>query len=1187
MRRTFPLTVPLFALSLLLLGAAAATAATATAAKTRAPAPAATARSATHPLLTVVPEAARPRLDTKSGWGGDAATLPPLPLSLVYADANETLLSRNVNRVLCASRAGHVTWVGTWMGAKRVDARAKNVRLFSRRDGLPGERVVAIAAEPDGTAWAVVPVAFPVIIGASTPAAAAAPLRLALCRFDPRTGRWATRQSVPVPPSGYYGDVFFGNTGYAQGYYDGYYEGGGAAYTAQPFGLVGFAANAPRETAFLVAARDFVCFAPGFVPSVSPAGAGGLWVWDKRRGALQTVALEAGLRADHPAVHVRFLRADDAGVWVGTNVGLLRWDRHGHAGPEQPAWRRFAPDRSLFAAAAVANSGGASPAGGMPLWVAGCSRPRTGPIGSPGRPADETPPDRWSLIRVSPTTGETTEFFAPATGNASLRRRRRRDEEFPAPVAMTVTTTGTIWVTVARRPGNGFDVNGRRWLDAVFYQLDPRTRRWTVLPAVAPTPPAARPHAAASTPPQNLKLSDLRAVPAEALQAAGLRALPAAYFSPAVPASLLPPPPPSASPYVRALPDSAGGGVWRINENGELTRSAAAGAATAAAGRFPVPAAQTTPVAQTLLLVARAAGSDSGNAVFTLTQDGVRRWNEATEKWHAVLPLDLFVTPSMREDGARLFCDANGRLIIATAQRALRLDPQTEQVSDLPRPATGPYWKLLGLRGKNGFWYQNGNYELVLVDGDRPAAAATAPLRVAPVLPAALRPNGPPYPLRAFAAAGDIAWYQVTVKQPGSEQDENGLLGYNAVTGAWTRFLPQTGGYSGTNVSFLNQKDDTYVAVPASSTASVLRYDAGADRWGVVSPPLPTFAQSDSRPVAALVSVDEAVVRLVDEVRLTVWEYDRRAGTWASYAAPAPAQTQRAGFEPDVIASGPDALFVATPEQGLWRFDWAAKTWRRVPIRRAETPRLIHLARDPATATRNDVLWALGTGQQNTALFVLRLRPDTREWRVWSDADGLPATTSSGGFSAWRLLLPAGPANPNGANAAPVVLGARTALRLNPQTDRWQDLGAKLSETLKAPVGILGAALDADGRRVWLLPGPAPREREQDWPGGAQTARVPLLAVYRGDDASPRPLPLPPDAPSSVEMNPARALCALPDALWVAAASGVYRWDKRAETWRKSAPVPFLVTRIERADPAGDALFFVSPDSVLRRRVAR
>lgn len=242
----------------------------------------------------------------------------PRPLSLVCQSEEWSLYSRAANSVTACAEGGEgETWLGTGLGLKRLDARRRTVRHYTRLDGLPGDMVLAVAADAR-EAWC--------LVSAHRPGLNAG--KVFACRWNPAMDRWEAMRAWTLPRITWM---------------DG---------PSLPFRV----SVSPARVVFVVG-------------SVSALTNDAVAVWDRPAGRWQAdLRWPADLAERRPNAPpwrplVSFLHVDAAGgVWLGTGAGLLR---HRPGEPDASVWDRLSP---------FGISGGVASKNGDTLWLAGLLR---------------------------------------------------------------------------------------------------------------------------------------------------------------------------------------------------------------------------------------------------------------------------------------------------------------------------------------------------------------------------------------------------------------------------------------------------------------------------------------------------------------------------------------------------------------------------------------------------------------------------------------------------------------------------------------------------------------------------------------------------------------------------------------------------------------------------------------------
>ena len=763
-------------------------------AESRAASRPAAARSAVHPVNAVPSTTALVR-----AYGQPDVA----PRALVYQSGGRTLYSRAVNQLTAyAEAAGGATWLGTRLGVKRIDAKTGTVRHYTTLDGLPGDVITAIAADRS-EAWCM-------LAGVND----ARPV-LELCRLEPKSDRWRKIRHLPVPSA----------------------EAAHTDTTSTSF---------PQRPVVAVT-DDFVCFAAGRVGRDAEAV---MTLWDRRERRWREVGWDPELRADNPYLAISFSMADRDGVWLGTNLGLLRYAWRG-------GWRRFLPDRAVHAGAL---RGGA-------LYLACRARnPSFDPRGSN---------DAGSLARLVPETGERREWPLGRPGSP------RYDA---GPLDLSIAEDGAVWVSQ-----RGGEDNGRP--GPIFHRFDPRAEEWQALDSGRPEYLPAVPDAAL----RSLVLGSSRPEefwrPPSRVAATALAARLPAWFCPESP---LP-------PEVERGP----GSVTRIEEPGDAVWTFAENALQHTEGvrldRFPIGDVRvaTRPPAFSVVRL--------GETLFVLTSRGMQALDLKTGIWRQVfLPSRV----SGESYNSRLTPDGNRLLIQNRYDRAvLRYDPATEEFSAAAPPGDHV---LLGAGPRGAVWLRAQSGPLLRADRAMPGAERTPPRPIVPALPATLLSPPNASPPRALAVSGDIAWHYVSVLSEG--RTRGALIGYDTKTEAWTPplLLGDASYGSRSELSVLPDGEGGAYVTPGDPASSVQRYSRKARRWSVVAPPVPT-EPGWNQPELALVSVDAERVWLLAASPRALWEWDRKESSWKRYPLPA-SPDGSSGWPGQLAARHGGFIFAGSPQ---------------------------------------------------------------------------------------------------------------------------------------------------------------------------------------------------------------------------------------------------------------------------------
>ncbi len=306
-----------------------------------------------------------------------------LPTSLVWQEGKRAFYSRDVNAISSSATVGTREWLATRLGVKCVDRTRRVVRHFTRLDGLPGERVAAIAAGDAAGAYCVCQTT-------------QANESWAICRFDEATERWFSEREVAQPSDSAYQHAFPRSPVQVRGGFGGAPLSGNAC---------------PR----LAVSGDSVFFAP----DVSLGAADPLLLLRRPgSGNWRDAGPGAGLRAGIGSLHITSLQVSEDGVvWLGTNHGLWRYS------VDQDQWTRFLPQEDILFAAVLKNDVKND------VWMIAISQE------TPGT-ADVPPPPR--LFRLQAATGASQSWSLPPL-------TARMDTWTTRPTALSVAPDGHLW----------------------------------------------------------------------------------------------------------------------------------------------------------------------------------------------------------------------------------------------------------------------------------------------------------------------------------------------------------------------------------------------------------------------------------------------------------------------------------------------------------------------------------------------------------------------------------------------------------------------------------------------------------------------------------------------------------------------------------------------------------------------
>ncbi len=365
--------------------------------------PVISAHSAVHPLSTTTKA-----LDTAAR--SIYYQPPQAALGLTVVGESWSAYSRGVNRINACSTVGAESWLATDAGVKEVDRARRAVTHFTRLDGLPDERVVAIAAAPEA-AWAIVATRRNEAFAAE------------FCEFTRTTKRWrvlraASRPIVPSVP-----DSFGSHRQYGPG--------------------------DPLENALVAACPEKVCYA------LSPIRRDDrtlVQCYDRRLNTWDEILCPPEFMSDRTSLSVAWIDVDRDGVWMATTAGLLRY-RH-----RERQWHRYLPDRMVY---------GVTRADDASLWLitySGVQAPHVD--GSPAGLDASPGGDHWYVTHFTPKSGAAVDYLAPESSNRQLAYGGR----LPIVFSGISLVDHNIWLTPGVRTVNSvvapfyrMDLSGAHW----------------------------------------------------------------------------------------------------------------------------------------------------------------------------------------------------------------------------------------------------------------------------------------------------------------------------------------------------------------------------------------------------------------------------------------------------------------------------------------------------------------------------------------------------------------------------------------------------------------------------------------------------------------------------------------------------------------------------------------------------
>jgi hypothetical protein len=288
---------------------------------------------------------------------------PPAPLGLAVTGGKWSVYSRGVNRINAAAVSGSETWLATDMGLKRLDRSRGAETHFTRLDGLPDDRVLAVAAVA-GSAWAITAANATQRADAST---------ASLCEYAPAAGRWRVLREMGRPI------VAKVQPGFG---------------TPQPY-----APGSPLENALVAACPEKLCVALSPVPRDDKPL---VLCYDRRLAVWDEIRRPASLAGDPAStLSVTWMDVNRDEIWLATTAGLLRYRLR------EKVWQRYLPERMIYAATRATDG---------TLWLATYlpgARPAA-PTAAAG--AAEVASGHWFATHFAPRTGQSTNYQAPDAG---------------------------------------------------------------------------------------------------------------------------------------------------------------------------------------------------------------------------------------------------------------------------------------------------------------------------------------------------------------------------------------------------------------------------------------------------------------------------------------------------------------------------------------------------------------------------------------------------------------------------------------------------------------------------------------------------------------------------------------------------------------------------------------------------
>jgi hypothetical protein len=331
--------------------------------------------------------------------------------------------SAKVNYVQCSLFLPNVTWLGTGFGLKRLDNRARTVQHFCTLDGLPYNSITAVAGQDQSLYCSAEQITYR---GDWHDPRSIAPTRsdVALCRYRADSAKWVVvaKESRPYPKSDHAAPSKTSQAKTTQFYYAG------------------------AHSHCVTVDDDHACLVLG------PAAPGKTFVLiSPVRGGNTEKILCPGF-AQTP-FGISFAHADRTSLWIGSELGLLRYDFKAHR------WERLLSD--LFVT-------GGCPVEAEGLWLL-TQRLPTGLPSSNGHKAELGPCRITHFVQ-----GKDPEHF-PIT---APENRRNFFDDFPS-FTNIVAAGNRVWTTP--EPTSTMLGNGQDPQFPAVYAFDLNTHKVTVV----------------------------------------------------------------------------------------------------------------------------------------------------------------------------------------------------------------------------------------------------------------------------------------------------------------------------------------------------------------------------------------------------------------------------------------------------------------------------------------------------------------------------------------------------------------------------------------------------------------------------------------------------------------------------------------------------------------------------------
>jgi hypothetical protein len=833
----------------------------------------------------------------------------------VAAGGKAVWYSAGVNQIHGSLLLPGVTWLGTDFGLKRLDNRLKTVRHFCALDGLPYNKITALAGQEQQLYCS----AEEITDDARRIPDETRPHHtiVALCRYHAYTGKWETVASE--------------TRNYPQGVHVSFPEQSKAKSKYPTYD----SERAERQYVAVGGGHACLVMGPGMpgqgLALISPIKGG------------DTANVLCPSFAKEP-FHISFAHADADSLWIGSDLGLLRYDFN------TQRWERLLSDLVVT---------GGCPADQGGLWLL---TQRFDPVHQ-DRDGYNVQTGRWQITHF--VMGKNPEYFALLD-----HENQERLSGDTISFANIVAAGDRVWTTEQR-----FLMWGNMemaYLPAV-YSLDLRTRQ--VAPAV---PSGAGEQQYASVP---------DALLANALT--GMHALAPLAMPTRFPGWICPPDentrlrPEMASQYTVAGADDADGHWYTQGESGsggpdgnyshQVLKHVGSRGEDRESYTFPAFTVEThEPVSSPVVL---------GEKVYFLSDLASLRlyaWDRKTDRIVPVPEMDAALTRYKPDWGetCRLMSDGTS-LWVGTGHAVLRYNLKTKQTAvwSGDRTLAGswayPYPLLSVEAGKA--WIKGAPNRLLIAGN--PAFAQMVPV-AQPPFPVDVEQD--PAEATLFAMEDGIVWFQT---KSAAIPRHPVLIGYRTQSRTWTSPYAAT-------LSLMSAADTAHIVRQGPiqwfyGSSCALGFNTATGQWQTL-PPIPVQMQAYS---PSLTSVDTENAWVLSESKL--FHLDRTRNTWISEEVPfhvVPFQTLPA------VRDG-SALLVPT-QLGLWTIDLTTKKVTQAPAMRSSGA----MTNSHVVAIDHNAVWVVG-GRAGEG-FLFRFDREARTWNLIPAQEGVSMNQYNG--AQWR-----------------------------------------------------------------------------------------------------------------------------------------------------------------------------------------